>query len=177
MEATKPQGPSRKVMIGSAALLTLVLVGAAYFLGDSSPAMLDGSSPVVSTFQSLLDRCDGDPRTEPRDGSVRTSCVRREDPAFAFYAETKGDSIEKAGVMVSANGKAEGFVARTDLGLELFSLMAGVPAQSFIPAEQLQDIGNAKTELVRDGLVYVTEPVAGVGLVFSVSREAPVLEN
>ena len=58
--------------------------------------------------------CDGDPRIETLDGSVRTSCVRQKDPAFAFYAETKGDSIEKAGVMVSSNGKAEGSAAIHD---------------------------------------------------------------
>jgi hypothetical protein len=177
MEATKPQGPSRAVLIGSAALLTLVLVGAAYFLGDSSPAMLARPSLVASTFQPLLERCDDEPRTEPRDGTVRTSCLRREDPAFAFYAEARGDAIEKAGLMVPASSREEDRDARTSLGLELFSLIAGVPAQSFIPTEQLQDIGSAKTELVRDGLVYVTEPVAGVGLVFSVSREPTNQEN
>lgn len=177
MEATKPPGPSRKVLIGSAALLTLVLVGAAYFLGDPSPAMLEGPSPVVSTFQPLLDRCDGDPRTETRDGAVRTSCVCRTDPAFAFYAEAKGASIEKAGLMVSLSGRDEDPKARSEPGLELFSLMAGVPAQSFIPTEQLQQIGVAKTELLHDGLLYVTEPVAGVGLVFSVSREERIRKN
>ena len=177
MEATKPQGPSRAVLIGSAALLTLVLVGAAYFLGDSSPAMLDRPSLVASKFQPLLERCDDDPRTEPRDGALRTSCVCRRDPAFAFYAEADGDAIDKAGLMVSLNSGDEDRKAGTDLGLELFSLMAGVPAQSFIPAEQLQDIGIVKTELARDGLIYVTGPVAGDGLVFSVSREDTIHED
>jgi len=172
MDTTKPPGPTRKVLIGSAVVLTAVLVGAAYFLGDFSSGTVDGPSPVASTFQPLLERCDGEPANEPHEGGgVRTSCVSRAVPAFVFYAVAKDDALREAAIMVSLDGPEEALEARKLVGLELFSLAADAEAASFLPPEQLQQIGIANTRFVRDGMVYVTESVGEVGLVFSAATE------
>ena len=71
--------------------------------------------------------------------------------------------------MVPLYGRTQMLEERKLVGLELFSLIAGVPADSFLPPEQLAELGTRETRFVREGLVYRTQPMASVGLVFTVT--------
>ena len=172
MASQESQGLSRISLVASAALLCVVLVGAAVFFRDESPpARGRPLSPAPSVLQPLLNRCGEAPTVEVLEGFVRRTCTGREHPVFMLYVDTSGDVVERAGLMVPMPGRPQELEERKLVGLELFSLVAGVPAESFLPPEVLADIGARETRIVRDGLVYMTQPMANVGLVFSVLRE------
>ena len=177
MELKKSQGPSRAVLVGSAVILCAVLVGAAYFLRDENARSTSGrSSPATSTLQPLFERCDGEPSVETVEGLTRTTCTSQKHPAFMVYTDANADVIERAGLMVPLRGREGRLAERTVVGLEMFSSIAGVPAETFLPPEVIADIGVRETRVVRDDLVYVTQPIANVGLVFSVNH-APADSN
>lgn len=169
MESKKSQGPSRAVLVGSAAIVCAVLVGATYFLRDENARSTSGrSSPATSTLQPLFERCDAEPGVEVVEGLTRTTCTAQEHPAFMIYSDADGDVIERAGLMVPMHGRPGQLAERTLVGLEMFSLIAGAPAETFLSPEVIADIGVRETRVVHDSLVYVTQPIANVGLVFSV---------
>ena len=133
------------------------------------------SSPAASTVQPLFARCDEEPTVEIVEGFTRTVCTRREHPVYMIFRdELHEDVIERTGLMVPMYGRPQQFAERKLVGLELFSLVAGAPAEEFLPPDQLAEIGVSETRFTRDGLVYVTQPMASVGLVFSV---IPAAEN
>lgn len=170
MESKKSQGPSRAVLVSSAVVLCAVLVGAAYFLRDESAArMAAASSPAASALQPLFERCEGEPSTEVVDGLTRTTCTSQTHPAFMVYQDANPSVIVRAGLMVPLHGRPEDLAERKLVGLEMFSLMAGEPADSFLPPEVLGDIGVRATRVVREGLAYETQAIANVGLVFTVT--------
>jgi hypothetical protein len=85
------------------------------------------------------------------------------------YQDANDSVIVRAGVMVPLHGRSEDLAERKLVGLEMFSLMAGEPADSFLPPEAMADIGVRGTRTMREGLAYETRPMANVGLVFTVS--------
>lgn len=173
MKPDKPQGPSRAALVGSAVLLSVALVGVAYFLhDDANPAHAVATSPAASTLQPLFERCGGTPTVEVVDGATRTTCTDTGHPSFMVYQDVADDAIRRAGLMVPMYGRKQQLEERKLLGLELFSLFAGVPAESFLPPDQLAMLGAQETRFTREGWVYVTQPMANVGLVFSVIRES-----
>jgi hypothetical protein len=123
-------------------------------------------------LQPLFERCDGEPEVEAVDGIRRTTCTTRQHPTFMLYSDVSGDVIDRAGLMVPMYGRSQQYEERKLLGLELFSLIAGAPAESFLPADQLADIGARQTRFTREGLVYMTQPLANVGLVFTVMHDS-----
>lgn len=170
MESKKSQGPSRAVLVSSALVLCAVLLGAAYFLRDEIESPMGAtSSPAASTLQPLFERCEGEPSTEVVDGLTRTTCTSQRHPAFMVYQDVNRSAIVRAGVMVPLYGRQEELAERKLVGLELFSLMAGEPASSFLPPEMLADIGVRATRFMREGHAYATQPMANVGLVFTVT--------
>lgn len=170
MESEKSQGPSRAVLISSAVILCAVLVGAAYFMGDETEAIpVAASSPAASTLQPLFERCEGEPSVEVVEGLTRTTCTSRTHPAFMIYQDANDSVIIRAGVMVPMYGRSGELAERTLVGLEMFGLMAGVPAESFLSPETMAEIGVRPTRLAREGLDYRTQPMANVGLVFTVA--------
>jgi hypothetical protein len=170
MESKKSQGPSRAVLVSSAAALCAVLIGAAFFLRDESATPMGASpSPAASALQPLFERCEGDPDVEVVDGLTRTTCTSRTHPAFMVYQDANGSVIVRAGLMVPLYGRHEELAERKLMGLELFSLMAGEPAESFLPPEMVADVGARATRVVREELAYETQPVANVGLIFTVT--------
>jgi hypothetical protein len=172
MKSDKPQGPSRAALVGSALLLSAALVGVAYFRHDD-PKGVDAAvatSPAASTLQPLFARCTGTPNVEVVDGATRTTCTETGHPSFMVYQDVSDDAIRRAGLMVPMYGRQQQLEERKLLGLELFSLFAGAPAESFLPPEQLAVVGVQETRFTREGWVYVTQPMANVGLVFSVIR-------
>ena len=113
------------------------------------------------------------------DGLTRTMCTSRKHPAYMIYVDADGDALERAGLMVPMHRKRQAREERKLVGLEMFSLIAGAPAESFLPPEQLADIGARATRFTHEGLVYETQPMANVGLVFSVNHapEEGAVEN
>lgn len=169
MESKKSQGPSRAVLIASAIIICVALLSAAYFMRDeASRSKSQRTAPATSTLEPLFARCDSEPKVEMVDGLSRTTCTARTHPAFMIFADADGDAIRKAGLMVPLRGSTGELAERTAVGFELFSLMAGEPAESFLPAELIADVGVRETHFERDGLLYVTQPMAEVGVVFSV---------
>ncbi len=170
MEGKKSQGPSRATLAASAVVLCAVLVGAAYFMRDESVPMIGAaSSPATSTLQPLFERCEGEPSTEVVDGLNRTTCTSQTHPAFMVYQDASDSVIVRAGVMVPLHGSTEDLAERMLVGLEMFGLMAGESADSFLSAEMVEDIGVRVTRVRRNGLAYETQPIANVGLVFTVT--------
>ena len=170
MDGKKSQGPSRATLATSAMVVCAVLVGAAYFMRDESTSIVGApSSPAASTLQPLFDRCTGERSTEVVDGLSRTTCTSQTHPAFMVYQDANDSVIVRAGVMVPLHGRSEELAERKLVGLELFGLMAGEPADSFLPPEAMADIGVRGTRIMREGLAYETQPMANVGLVFTVS--------
>jgi len=170
METKKSQGPSRATLVASSAVLCAVLLGAAYFLRDESVAMIGAaSSPAASALQPLFDRCEGEPSIEVVNGLTRTTCTSQTHPAFMVYQDANDVVIVRAGVMVSLHGRPGDLAERKLVGLEMFGLMAGEPADSFLPPEMVADIGVRGTRVMRGGLAYETQPMANVGLLFTVT--------
>ena len=169
MEPKKPQGPGRATLLVSAVVLCVVLIGAAYLMRDESMQVeVTASLPAASTLQPLFDRCGGEPSTEVVDGLTRTTCTSQSHPAFMVYQDANAEVIVRAGLMVPMYGKDQQYEERKLLGLELFSLVSGMPVETLLEPEVLADVGVAATRTVRDGLVYQTQPMANVGLVFTV---------
>lgn len=169
MESKKPQGPSRAVLIASAIVLCLVLVGAAIFLRDEGARPGAGRRfPAASALQPLFERCDDTPTVEAVDGFTRTSCKTQTHPAFMIYSDADGDVLVRAGLMVPMQGRAEELGERAAVGLEMFSLFAGEPAESFLPSDSLAAIGVRETRFDRNGWIFRTQPMGNISLVFSV---------
>ncbi|UCH28726.1 MAG: hypothetical protein JSV06_10665 [Myxococcales bacterium] len=174
MKSKKSQGPSRAALVASAVILSAVLVGSAYFSRDENARSSRARpSPAASTLQPLFERCDGEPTVEVVDGLTRTTCTCREHPTFMIHTDVDGEAIERAGLMVPMYGREQDLEERKLVGLELFSLIAGAPAETFLPPEQLAEIGVRQTRFTHKGLTYATQPVGNVGLVFSVNHAPP----
>ena len=172
MEPKESQGPSRTTLLVSVVVLCVALVGVAYFLRDESHRVeVSASLPAASTLQPLFDRCEGEPGTEVVDGLKRTTCTSRSHPAFMVYQDATADVIVRAGIMVPLYGNDQQLEERKLVGLEMFSLVAGVPVETFLQPEVLADVGVSMTRVVHEGLVYQTQPMANVGLVFTVMAE------
>jgi hypothetical protein len=169
MDTKKSQGPSRAVLAVSAVVLCALLIGAALFLRDENKAPKPAaSSPAASTIQPLFDRCTGEPSNEVVDGLDRTTCTSQDHPAFMVYLDSHDGTVVRAGLMVPMYGREEDRIERNEVGLELFRLMAGAPAETFMAPDLLAQIGVTETRVERGGLVYQTRPMANVGLVFAV---------
>jgi len=84
----------------------------------------------------------------------------------------EGDEIERANMLVPLSGTMNQLLDRMLLGLEMFGLVAGVGADAFLPKEYMDSIGTRETRLVYQGRLYITQPLAEVGLMFSVTPAA-----
>jgi hypothetical protein len=178
MEPKKSQGPRRAVLVASAAILVAVLVGSAYFLRDESARSVGASSsPATSKLRPLFERCNQEPSLEVVEGLTRITCTSQSHPAFMVYSDADGDRIVRAGLMVPMPGGEQQRAERKLVGLELFSLMAGVDAETFLPAELVADIGIRETRFTREGWEYATQPMANVGLVFTVLPASEAAES
>ena len=166
-------GRARRVALAGSVLAVCAIAAGTVYVAryGLSPAGETHVPSSASILQPLLDRCDEAPSVEVVAGGTRTRCTARRHPAFMIFVDAKGDAIDRAGLMVPMHPADGATAERIPVGLEMFSLLAGAPASSFVPPEQLADIGLRKTRFVRDGLVYVTQPMANVGLVFAVTRE------
>jgi hypothetical protein len=170
MGASKSQGgPSRAVLIASAVVLIVVLVGAAYWT-NSRRQRPTGPSLAASTLQPILDRCEEAPVQEQKEGFVQTRCTSRVHPAFAFSMDTSDGALRRAALMVPLMGTEERVAERRGFGLEFFGLIAGGPVETLFPSDQLDAIGTEHTEITIDGVKYVTDPTA-FGLAFVVTPE------
>jgi hypothetical protein len=175
MESKKSQGPGRTTLIASAVVLCVVLVGAAYFMRDeTTPIVGAASSPAASTLQPLFERCGGEPSVEVVDGLTRTTCTSQAHPVFMIYQDANDSVIVRAGLMVPMHGREQELAERKLVGLEMFALMAGEPVESFMPPAMVADVGARATRVTRQGLTYATQPMANVGLVFTVVPTADV---
>jgi hypothetical protein len=192
MEPKKSQGPSRATVAGSAAFICVLLVGAAYFLRDDSldavdeqptPATSEASTafatgaPAASTLQPLLDRCDEGFNEDAGAGRTRTRCTAKKHPAFMMEVLGQGDEVERASMLVPMRGTLSQLLERTQVGLELFGLVAGTNADVFLPRDYLDAMGTSETSFVFQGRTYITQPIANVGLLFVVMPEAADSES
>ena len=84
----------------------------------------------------------------------------------------EGDDIERANMLVPLGGTMNQLLDRMLLGLEMFGLVAGVGADVFLPKEYMESIGTSETSFVYQGRLYITQPLAEVGLMFSVTPAA-----
>ena len=171
-ERKKLQGPSHAVVGASALVFCAVLVGAAYWLRvDAGPAAVGTSTLATSKLHTFYERCEGGPSHDVVDGRPRTRCASKAHPAFMLEVIEDGGQLERATMLVPLGGTMNQLLDRMLVGLEMFGLVAGVPADVFLPKEYMEAIGTAETNLVYQGRVYLTQPVAGVGLMFSVAQE------
>lgn len=171
-ERKKSQGPSHAVVGASALLFCAVLVGAAYWLRmDAGPAAAGPPTVAASKLLTLYERCEGGPSHDVVDGRPQTRCASKVHPAFMLEVIEDGGQIERATMLVPLGGTMNRLLDRMLVGLEMFGLVAGVPANVFLPKEYTDAIGTAETNLVYQGRVYRTQPIAGVGLMFSVAQE------
>jgi len=178
------QGPSRAIVAGSAALLCVLLVGVSYFLRDdsqgapaeqSSPSAsgaLAHGAPAASTLKPLLERCEEGFNEDAGGGRTRTRCTSKRHPAFMMELLGAGDEIERASMLVPMRGTMSQLLERTQLGLELFGLVAGAQADVFLPRDYLDALGTSETSFVFEGRVYITQPIENVGVLFVVTPEA-----
>ncbi len=170
-ERKKSQGPSHAVVGASAVVFCAVLVGAAYWLGvDAGPAA-GPSTLATSRLHTLYERCEEGPSRDVVDGGARTRCTSKTHPAFMLEVIEDADGIESASMLVPLTGTMNQLLDRMLVGLEMFGLVAGVSADLFLPKEYMDAIGTAETRLVYQGRVYRTQPVANVGLMFSVTPD------
>jgi len=171
-ERKKSQGPSHAVVGASALIFCAVLVAAAYWLRvDAGPAAVGTSTLATSKFHTFYERCEGGPSHDVVDGRPQTRCASKVHPAFMLEVIEEGDQIERATMLVPLGGTMNQLLDRMLVGLEMFGLVAGVPADVFLPKEYMDSIGTAETNLVYQGRVYRTQPVANVGLIFLVTPE------
>lgn len=170
MEPKKSQGPSRAAVAASAVVICAVLVGASIWLRDDSPQATGEPPPLAaSKLQALYDRCEDGFSQDVVDGRTRTRCQTKAHPAFMMEVYGDGDEIESAKMLVPLRGSMNQLLDRMLAGLEMFSLVAGVRADRFLPKEYMDAIGTSETSLVFEERVYTTKPVANVGLVFLVT--------
>jgi hypothetical protein len=73
--------------------------------------------------------------------------------------------------MVPMSGTMNKVLERMLVGLEMFGLVAGVQPDVFLPKDYLDAIGTSETRFVYQGRLYMTQPIANVGLIFSVMPE------
>lgn len=169
----KSQGPSHVVLGASALVFCAVLVGAAYWLKvDAAPAAVEPPTLATSKLHSFYARCEGGPSHDVVDGRPRTRCSSKAHPAFMMEVVGEGDEIERANMLVPLSGTMNQLLDRMLLGLEMFGLVAGVGADAFLPKEYMDSIGTRETRLVYQGRLYITQPLAEVGLMFSVTPAA-----
>jgi hypothetical protein len=170
MEPKKLRGPALAKIAGSAVLVCVVLIGVAYFLiGDGQQVTGEQSDPAASTLHGILARCDEGPTEDIVAGRTRTRCTTKAHPAFMIEVIGEGEEIESANMLVPMRGTMNQLLDRMLLGLEMFGVVAGLQADAFLPKEYLDAIGTSKTSLVFQGRVYTTQPIANVGLMFSVT--------
>lgn len=173
MEPKKSQGPSRIVVAASAALLCAVLLGASYFLRDEGQDAASGlTPPATSKLQVFLNRCEDGPTHEAFEGRMRTRCLVRTHPAFMLELMGNGDELDSAKMMVPMHGDKAQYRERRELGIELFSAIAGTDANAFLPVEFRDALGVSRASFEFEGRTYTSVPMANVGLVFDVG--APV---
>ena len=173
MEPKKSQGPGLAKIAGSAVLVCLLLVGAAYLFKDrSQSASGEQGSLATSRLQSILTRCEDTPVVDLDDGRERLRCGNKSHPAFMIEVTGNAEDIYSAGMMVPMRGSVSELQERMQLGLEMFGLIAGVQAEVFLPRDYIDAIGTRETSFAFEGRSYVTQPVANVGLVFVVRPEA-----
>ena len=171
-ERKKSQGPSHAVVGASALVFCAVLVGAAYwFRVDAGPAAVGTATLATSKLHSFYERCEGGPNRDVVDGRPRTRCASKAHPAFMLEVIEDGDQIERASMLVPLTGTMNQVLDRMLVGLEMFGLVAGVPPDRFLPKEYMDAMGTTETHLVYQGRVYLTQPVANVGLMFLVTPE------
>lgn len=169
MEPKKSQGPGLAKIAGSAVLLCIALVGAAYFLRDrSQPASGEQGSLATSRLQWILTRCEEAPIVDVVDGRERLRCSNKSHPAFMLEVVGKGEDIDSAGMMVPMRGSMNRLHERIQVGLEMFGLIAGVQGEVFLPRDYIDAIGMRETSFEFEGRSYITQPVANVGLLFIV---------
>lgn len=170
MKQERSQGPSRAALVGSSVLVCAVLVGAAYWLRDEgSQTGRSPGPPATSKLQAIYDRCEGAIERDEIEGRPRTRCTRKSHPAFMI--EVIGDErhIDKATMLVPMRGDMNQLLDRMLVGLEMFGAVAGVRADHFLPKDYTEAMGTSETRLAYEGKEYVTQPVANLGLVFSVT--------
>jgi len=192
MERKKSQGPGAVTVAGSAAVLCVLLVGVSYFLHDdrqdatveqSAPATSESSgafatqAPGASRLKPLLDRCEEGFNEDAGRGRTRTRCTVKKHPAFMMEVLGEGDDVERASMLVPMRGTMSQLLERTQVGLDLFGLVAGKPAEVFLPSDYLDAIGTSETSFVVDGRMYNTRPIANVGLLFVVVPEGAGSES
>ena len=172
MKSEKSQGRYRNAALIGIVVLTTIATGVALFLWKQrAPKELDWPSPATSTLRPLLERCDVEPRVEVVDGLTRTTCTAREHPTFMIFYDADDGALRTVGLMVPMHTDPEQLAERTPVGFQMFSLVAGEPAESFLPATLQANVGARETSFTRDARVYATRPMGGVGLVFSVTPE------
>ncbi|MDH3656342.1 MAG: hypothetical protein OEN21_18940 [Myxococcales bacterium] len=172
-ERKKSQGPSHAVVGAGALVLCAVLLGAAYWLRvDAGPAAVETATLATSKLHTFYERCEGGPSRDVVDGRPRTLCASKVHPAFMLEVIEDGDQVESASMLVPLRGTMNQLLDRMLVGLEMFGLVAGVRADVFLPKEYMDSIGTTETNLVYQGRVYRTQPVANLGLMFTVTPEA-----
>ena len=172
-ERKKSRGPSHAVVGAGALVFCAILVGAAYwFRVDAGPAAVGTATFATSKLHSFYERCEGGPSRDVVDGRSRTRCASKAHPAFMMEVIGEGDDIERANMLVPLGGTMNQLLDRMLLGLEMFGLVAGVGADVFLPKEYMESIGTSETSLVYQGRLYITQPLAEVGLMFSVTPAA-----
>ena len=82
-------------------------------------------------------------------------------------------------LLVPMSGTTSHLSERMQVGLQLFSLVAGRQADAFLPKDYLDAMGSSETSFVFEERVYITQPIEKVGLIFVVmpEAEAPAAEN
>ncbi len=178
---SKSQGPRLATVAVSAALVCVVLAGAAYLLRDdvaetgveepASATWTPEDAVAASILGPVVARCEEGSNEDIGSGRTKTRCTVKRHPAFMLEVIGQGDEVERASLMVPMAGDMNQLLDRMLVGLELFSLVAGTQADTFLPKEFLDAIGTGETRAVFQGRLYMTRPVAGVGLVFAVLPE------
>jgi hypothetical protein len=186
VEREKSQGPGAATVAGSAAILCVLLIGISYFLRtdgqdatveQSTPATSDSSAVFVpeafgaSALKPLLDRCENGFDEDAGGGRTRVRCTVKKHPAFMMEVLGDGDGVERASMLVPMRGTMSQLLERRQVGLDLFGLVAGKPADAFLPTDYLDEIGTSETSFVFEGRMYVTQPIQNVGLLFVVVPE------
>jgi hypothetical protein len=172
MESKKSQGRFLTAIAVSIVLSCAALFGVAYFLeDDAGPQPEEKATPATSSLRAMIARCDEKPIEETVDGRKQTRCTSSKHPAFMIAINEEGARIHSASMLVPTRGATSQVLERTLLGLEMFEAVAGTRADAFLPKEYVDAIGTRETRLAFEGRVYVTQPVANVGLIFLVTPE------
>ena len=174
----KKHGPKRTTVAASAVGLCALLVGVSYFLGgDSQPIAAEPSRPAISPLQSILDRCEERSTEDLGNSRTRTRCTVEEHPAFMLEIIGHSGKLEAISMLVPTGGTPDRARERTQLGLEMFSAIAGAQADTFLSKEYIDAIGTSQTNMVFQNRLYRTQPVANAGVVFAVTPPNFSLES